>query len=437
MSAAGAVTGRWFDDGALHFGLGIEDTFVPQSRPGERPIDEYALTDHYAKYAEDLGLASQAGATFLRWGVPWYRVNPEPGQWEWSWVDRVVDRFGELGLRPVIDLLHYGTPLWLENQFAHPDYPKVVAEYAVAFAERYGPTVTDYTPVNEPMIHALFSGVYGYWPPYLTGDTGLTTMVRALAEGFVRTQQGITEVLGERATFMHVDASLRYTGDVDGEHRALAARLREQAYLVEDLVTGRVDASHPLLPVLGAGGMDEATLAWFADNPVHPHVMGVNYYPRISTEVFEEGVHHGGGFADPRPAQDAGVSGLVEVLTAAERRYGAPVMLTETAVTAPVADRVAWLHESVAAIRAMRTLGHRVVGYTWWPVFDMYEWTYRHGTGERAEYLLTMGLYDLVEDGRGGLDRRPTPVADTFRTLATDDRANDRCAPALPALPAA
>ncbi|MBD3777826.1 MAG: family 1 glycosylhydrolase [Micrococcales bacterium] len=417
---------RWFEDGALHFGLGVEDTFVPQSGPGERAIDEYALTDHYAKYASDLQLAVDAGATFLRWGVPWYRVSPAPGQWDWSWVDRVVDRFGELGLRPVIDLLHYGTPLWLDGQFAHPDYPKVVAEYAVAFAERYGDAVTDYTPVNEPMIHALFCGVYGYWPPYLTGDTGLVAMVRSLGEGFVRTQQGVAEVLGDQATFVHVDASMRYAGDVDGEHRDQAARLREQAHLVEDLVTGRVADGHPLLPVLRGGGMDDASLAWFADQAVRPHVMGVNYYPRISTEVFEEGVHHGGGFADPRPTQDAGVAGLVEVLTEAERRHGVPVMLTETSVTAPVADRVAWLHESVAAVRALRALGHRVVGYTWWPVFDMYEWTYRHGTGPRADHLLTMGLWDLVEDGRGGLDRRRTPVADTFRALALDARANGR-----------
>jgi beta-glucosidase/6-phospho-beta-glucosidase/beta-galactosidase len=418
------VSARWFEDGALHFGLGIEDTFVPQSGPGERAIDEYALTDHYARYAEDVDLAVGSGATFLRWGVPWYRVNPAPGTWEWSWVDRVVDRFAQTGLRPVIDLLHYGTPLWLDGQFAHPDYPQVVAEYAVAFAERYGGTVTDYTPVNEPMIHALFSGVYGYWPPYLTGDDGLTTMVRALGEGFLRSQRGIAEVLGDRATFMHVDASMRYAGDVHGEHRAQVERLREQTYLVQDLVTGRVGDDHPLTGLLRAGGMADAELAWFAEHAVRPDVMGVNYYPRISTEVFEEGVHHRGGFADPRPTQDAGVAGLVEVLTAAEQRYGAPVMLTETSVTAPVADRVAWLRESVGAVRALRAVGHQVVGYTWWPLFDMYEWTYRHGTGPRADHLLTMGLYDLVEDGAGGLDRRATPVADTYRELATDRVAN-------------
>lgn len=65
MTAPGRAA-RWYEDGALHFGLGVEDTFVPQTRPGERAIDEYELTDHYARYAEDLGLAVDAGATFLR-----------------------------------------------------------------------------------------------------------------------------------------------------------------------------------------------------------------------------------------------------------------------------------------------------------------------------------------------------------------------------------
>ena len=98
-------TMHWSDDGRLHFALGIEDTFVPQARPGERPIDEYELTDHYRQYAADLGLAVDVGAELLRWGVPWYRVAPEPGVWDWSWVDGVMARFRETGLRPVVDLL--------------------------------------------------------------------------------------------------------------------------------------------------------------------------------------------------------------------------------------------------------------------------------------------------------------------------------------------
>lgn len=408
----------WHTDGRLHFALGVEDTFVPQSRPGERPIDEYELTEHYRHWHSDLALARDAGATMLRWGIPWHRVNPERGQWDFDWLDRVMDRFAELDLEPIVDLLHYGTPLWLDDQFANPDYPQVVAEYAAVIADRYRGIARSYTPVNEPMIHAQFSGQYAYWPPYLSGQRGLATMAGAIARGFVLTQEAIAGVLGDDAIFVHVDAGFRYLGDTDApEHRETVARMNEQRYLVEDLVTGRVDDDHSLAGWLRENGVDDDALAFFASRPTPPDVMGVNYYPRHSTELFEAGVHHGGGFADPRPTHDDGVAGLRDVLSTYARRYGAPVMLTETCVTGTVAERAAWLDASVAELVALRQSGTPVVGYTWWPVFDMYEWTYRHSSAEREAHLLTMGLWSL-EEREGHLARVATPLVDQFRALA-------------------
>ncbi len=409
---------RWFEDGRLRFGLGIENTFVPRERPGERAIDEYELTEHYERWHEDLGLAKEVGADFMRWGFPWHRVNPERGVWDWDWSDRVMERFGELGIRPIVDLLHYGTPTWIERDFLHPDYPSHVEEYAARAAERYAHLAEDWTPVNEPMIHALFSGEYAYWPPYASGEAGLVAMSMALAEGFVRSQRAIAEVQ-PGATFVHVDASLRYAGDVDApEHRETAARYREQAFLVEDLVTGGVGDGHALLPVLLRNGVDDAALAWFREHAVRPDVMGVNYYPRHSTELFEAGVHHGGGFADPRPVRDDGVDGLVEMLRTYAERYCAPVMVSETCVTDDHAARIRWMDESLAAVHALRTDGLDVVGYTWWPLFDMVEWTYRHSQAPAMDHRLSMGLFDLVETPTG-LERRRTPVADRFTAHAT------------------
>ena len=412
----------WFNDGRLHFAVGIEDTFVPHTRPGERAIDEYELTEHYEQYSGDLQLARDVGAELVRWGVPWHRVAAERGQWDWSWVDGVMARFAEMDLRPVIDLLHYGTPLWLEGQFSHPDYPDHVTEYAQRFAERYGDVATDYTPVNEPVIHALFSGEYAYWPPYLSGPSGMVSIATALAEGFVKTQLAISSVIGPRASFVHVDAGIRYTGAVDApEHTDTVTRLRHQGFLVEDLVTGAVGPDHPLLGQLERGGADDNLLDWFQAHPVRPDVMGVNYYPLHSTEVFESGVHHGGGFADPRPYEDTGTDGLKEVLTTWAERYGAPVMLTETSVTGTVSARRRWLDASVAALHELRADGVDVVGYTWWPLFDMYEWTWRHTEAPRADHLLTMGLHDLVETP-AGLARRRNPVAESFQRHATEAR---------------
>ncbi|MGF1954265.1 hypothetical protein, partial [Lactococcus lactis] len=79
------------------------------------------------------------------------------------------------------------------------------------------------------------------------------------------------DVLGGAATFVHVDASMRYAGDVDApEHRETAHRYAHQAFLVEDLVTGHVTEGHPLLPLLRANGVDDEQLAWFRDNAVQP-----------------------------------------------------------------------------------------------------------------------------------------------------------------------
>src|SRR5690606_6350932 len=189
------IDSHWYRDGSLHFAVGIEDTFVPQGGPGERPSDEYELTEHYARWHSDLALASEAGAELVRWGVPWYRIQPEPDRWDWDWLDRVMDRFAELGLRPIVDLMHYGTPLWMERQFAHPDYPRLVAEYSARVAERYAHLgVGDYTPVNEPMIHAQFAGEYAYWPPYLSGPAGLSAIVAQIARGFVLAQHAVRDV---------------------------------------------------------------------------------------------------------------------------------------------------------------------------------------------------------------------------------------------------
>ncbi|HXG40306.1 MAG TPA: beta-galactosidase, partial [Candidatus Limnocylindrales bacterium] len=119
--------------------VGIEDTFIPHVRPGLRRLDEYELTQHYRFWREDLALAVEAGARGLRWGVPWYRVEPAPGRWDWRWVDDVLDHaVNRLGLTVVLDLVHYGTPLWLDNSFLNGRYPERVASYAVAVARRYG-----------------------------------------------------------------------------------------------------------------------------------------------------------------------------------------------------------------------------------------------------------------------------------------------------------
>lgn len=403
----------WYDDGsALRFAVGIEDTFIPQTPFGERPLDEYEMTQHYHYWHSDLALAVEAGASMVRWGIPWYRVNPERNRWDWSWLDQVAARFDELGLTCVVDLMHYGTPTWLDNEFANHDYPQRVAEYAARVAERYRGTFDVFTPLNEPMLNALYCGAHGYWPPYLRGDDGLVRLVRALSAGIVETQHAVAAVSPD-ASFVHVEAAFRFQADPAGADVPLDF-LRQRAYLIQDLVAGRVDGDHPLLGYLQRHGTTDAELDRFRDHPAPPDVMGVNYYPALSTELVALDDPHDGGPRDPRPRTDAWTEGLEDVLTSFAERYQRPVFLTETCWTGTHAERLAWLDASVACVESLRERGVPVIGYTWWSLIDMYEWPYREGTGSLEDYHLAMGLWDLVPDGAGVLRRVKNPVAARF-----------------------
>jgi beta-glucosidase len=348
----------------------------------------------------------------VRWGVPWYLLEPAPGEFRWDWLDRVVDRLEELGLTCLVDLMHYGTPLWLDNQFLNSAYPERVSAYAARVAERYRGRLGVWTPLNEPMINAIYCGERGTWPPCLTGDDGFVKVAVQVARGIVRTQRRIAEVQPE-ASFVHVEASFRYVGEWFPFDLELVRRRR---FLALDLVCGRVDAGHELYGYLTGHGVGDDELGWFRDQAVVPDVIGVNYYPAFTTARFRPGQD------EPEPVE-AGTAGLEEVLREFQERYRRPVFLTETSRAGDTEARRQWLHDSVGLVRRLRAEGLPLVGYTWWPLFALVDWKYRETTDPVERWLLPMGLLELEPDGAGVLRRVPTGLVEEFRKLAgADDR---------------
>jgi beta-glucosidase/6-phospho-beta-glucosidase/beta-galactosidase len=403
-----------FSDGRFRFAVGIEDTFVPQVALGRRALDEYELTQHYHYWHDDLRLARESGATTIRYGIPWYRIEPERGRFVWDWLDRVVDRLEELELEPIVDLMHYGTPLWLDNQFLNHDYARRVGEYAGAVADRYRGRMTAYTPLNEPLINITFCGESGVWPPHLTGDDGYVQLLRAITRGIVETQRAIGE-----ATFVHVEAVTGFMGAIEG-HEERIRFLEARALLVEDLLTGRVGDDHSLAGYLREHGFGDDDFAWFAENTAPPDVMGVNYYPHLSTAELVAGEQIGEMKpVTPQARVTGGLEGLERSVRLFSERYGRPVFITETSMVGSVEQRVKWLDESLALLFGLRDSGLEIVGYTWWPLFHFVDWAYRDSSGPADGYLVAMGMYDLVPNDVGVLERVRTPVVDRFREHAT------------------
>jgi beta-glucosidase len=403
------------DDGRVTWAVGIEDTFVPQphARTG-RALDEYELIDHYAQGRDDLRLIADLGVRCIRYGIPWYRVNPAPGRFDWEWTDRVLSHMVEsLGIRPIIDLVHYGCPTWLDGAFLHRDYPSRVAEYAGAVADRYRRLVDAYTPLNEPVVNAIFCGRNAIWPPNRRGERGYCAIVLALAAGIQRTIAAVRAAAPE-ALIVQVEASELLRADDPALAPVVEASLVRQ-FLPTDLVLGRVDARHPGTPWLLAHGATDDALAALRTGGHAIDVMGVNFYPHLCASRLEpasDGARRRRFYADG--------DDLADVLAAYWRHFDVPVMLTETSDNARIARRLRWLDESVRGVRAARAAGVSVVGYTWWPFMSHVDWRYRRGTRPVDAYWCHMGLYDLRRRPDGALVRVRTPVADRFAAVVSD-----------------
>ena len=390
---------------------GIEDTFVPQVRPGHRSLDEYELLGHYEHWREDLALARDLGLKALRWGIPWYKVEPESNKFDWRWVDQVITYMVEdLKILPIIDLIHYGCPFWLKKEFANKDYPKFVARYAAEFAKRYKGLIKWYTPLNEPIINALMCGMRGLWAPYLKGERGYISLMIQIAKGIVRTIQAIKEV-DANSVMVHVEAT-GLTRTIRKDLAALANEEMHRGYLCYDLITGRLTQDHLLFSWLIRNGASPDALEELRNNKISLDVLGMNFYPQWSTKqlyldncgrvAFREVEAEGGGF--------------MELIRHYHERYQVPIMITETSAVGTNEVRSKWLESSVSMIKNLRGKGVPVIGYTWFPLYTMIDWRYRFSDEPLENFYLELGLYRLNRE-KNGKRWLETPIVSQMKNL--------------------
>jgi beta-glucosidase len=392
--------------------VGIEDTFVPQIERGERPLDEYKLTQHYQFWEEDLERAKDSGATYIRYGIPWYKIEPEENMFDWTWTDQVMDYFrNNRKLTPIIDLMHYGTPHWLTNEFANGKYPEAVSKYAYEFADRYKDIAAYFTPLNEPYVNAEFCGLNAVWPPYLEGLSGFYTLMIQLGKGIIKTVNAIKQIIPE-AVMVHVDATKKYI-TYDNRLQQEAELWNENRFVMWELVQGKIDLEHPLYPIMSQYGVSQDDFEWFTNNYIEVDVVGLNYYPQFS--VHEVKRDKKGFITYPHIMGDA--NDLADIISEAYTRYKKPIFITETSFRGSENERINWLNECYKKCLALKDQGIDLIGLTWFPFMDLVDWGYRTSDKSVEEELLPFGLYTL-EMKNGVLERVKNRVAIRFEELA-------------------
>ncbi|NNG37537.1 family 1 glycosylhydrolase [Nakamurella aerolata] len=418
----------------LRWLVGIEDTCVyppPGSTMGE--LNEFALTEHDTHWRADLAAAAALGATGLRYGAGWPLVHVAPGRFDWSQLDERIDyAVGDLGLTVIADLVHYGTPTWLRGSFADSGFPDALADFSAAFAQRYRGIVDHITPLNEPLTTASFCGLRGVWPPELTGWTGWSTVVIGIARGVQRSIASIRRANPD-ATIVHVEASAIYD-TTDNGLRSEVELLRSLAALPTELILGRVGGHHPLRNWLLKHDVSTRQLAELEHAAAAVDLLGVNYYPDLTPRVLErrDGVVR-------QVTANHWSDGLRDVLADWHKRYGLPLLITETSIEGSDRTRREWLQAAVTTVRDLQAGGLDVRGLTWWPLLDFVDWSFASGGRNVEEFVLDpataaaataetfaekgngltpflrrMGLIGLSEEADGALRRTVTDAAGVF-----------------------
>lgn len=359
-------------------------------------LDQMVFSGHTERMT-DYELFRRLGIRTLRFGLLWERHELDPS---WRWEDDRLGSLQSLGIRPIASLVHHGSGP-RHTSLLDPRFPEKLSAYAGQVAERY-PWLDAYTPVNEPNTTARFSGLYGIWYPH---HFSRASYLQALLN-----QLKATVLSMEAVRRVRPDAQLIQPDDVGKTTsveslRPLCELLNLRRWLPYDLLCGLVDSHHPMSAYMQGEGIAEAEIAWFAEHPCPPDVIGVNYY--LTSDRFlddrlelypEDRRSAEGPFVDVEAVRvrTEGIAGVDALLGEAWDRYGIPVAITEVHLGCSVDEQIRWLAESWQGIHRARENGAKCVALTAWALLGSYFWnelvTCENGHYEPGAFDVSRGV---------------------------------------------
>jgi dTDP-4-dehydrorhamnose reductase len=390
------------------------------NRVGEAFFDQTVRSGHHGRIS-DLDLFADLGLRTLRYPLLWERLAPQDSALiDWRWSDERMGRMRELGLRPVVGLLHHGSGPRYTN-LLDDGLADAFAGFASAVARRY-PDIRDWTPINEPLTTARFSALYGLWYPHARDERAFWAALLNEIEATRVAMAAIREV--------RPDARLVQTEDLGRTYATRGAAHQasfdnERRWASWDLLFGRITPGHPFWDRLASFGFEER-LKSLADDPCPPDVVGVNHYVTSDRFLDHDAADYpsqfrGGNyfteFADV-PATRAVVpapAGLEGALEEAWRRYGATLAVTEVHVGCTRDEQIRWLLEAWDAAHALRERGADIEAVTAWALLGSYDWSCLL---TRQDGCYESGAFDVS----GGAQPRLTALGETVRQLATGSR---------------
>ena len=393
---------------------GIECTI---NRVNNQYFDQLEYANHY-KRENDLQLIADLGIKTLRYPILWERHQPNLNQEiDWTWTENQLGILIKNNIKPIAGLLHHGSGPQFTNLLSD-NFASAFASYAEKVACKF-PWIDHYTPINEPLTTARFSGLYGHWYPHLQNDISFAKMLLNQMKAVVLSMQAIRGINPSAKLIQTEDLGKTYSTSLL-QYQASFENIRR--WLTYDLLCGKVQPGHTMWNHFIRLGIREKSLNFFLENQCPPDVMGFNYY--ITSERFlDENVNkypvasRGGNelqsYADVEAVRvpHGQPSGLSFLLEEAWTKYKLPIAITEVHLNCGREDQQRWLKEIWDICNKLKEDGINIKAVTAWSLLGSFGWD-KLLTSKYMTYEI--GAFDI----RPGLPRA-TELSIMIKELAT------------------
>jgi dTDP-4-dehydrorhamnose reductase len=233
--------------------------------------DQLACNNHEIRI-EDLDLFHDAGIKKVRYPLLWEKyVNNEEEFFRLH--DKRISRLLELGIRPIAGLLHHGSGPFFTDLY-DKDFPSLLSEFAYIIASRY-PSIDLYTPVNEPLTTARFSGLYGFWYPHLKDDNSFVRIFLNELKGIIMSMEAVRSI-NPNAGLVQTEDLGKILSTPELEYQAHFEN--ERRWSTYDFLIGKIDQNHTMYRYFAESGADDKDFEYFIKNSIKPDICGFNYY---------------------------------------------------------------------------------------------------------------------------------------------------------------
>lgn len=154
--------------------VSLENNYTQSPRKSKTYYPFFRGCDHWARYKEDVQLIKQIGTTAYRFSIPWYRIEPTQGVYDYEAIAHYKELIHELkmnNIEPWVCLHHFKHPAWFEQKgsFYHKENIKHFVKFCTDMFTEFHKDVHYWATFNEPMAYIAEAYITGSYPPHYQG----------------------------------------------------------------------------------------------------------------------------------------------------------------------------------------------------------------------------------------------------------------------------